>query len=84
MMTLMNSSRMTATSTDRSMPTPPKLGRGRIERSGRSTGSVSRARTRLVARQSAVGFVAGHPAEERGDDENPDVEGDQVVDEAHA
>lgn len=41
-------SRITATNTEKSMPTPPKLGRGTIWRSGRKTGSVIFARTRLV------------------------------------
>ncbi len=53
-------SRITATSTEKSTPTPPMFGRGTIWRSGRNRGSVICARTRLVVASPPEDEVVGN------------------------
>ncbi len=51
---------ITAIITEKSTPTPPTCSRGMIERSGPRTGSVRRAKSRLVPASAPLGVVVGN------------------------
>ena len=55
---------MIATSTEKSMTTPPKLGRGSTDRMGRNTGSVTRASMNLTSTESAWRIMDRKPTED--------------------